>query len=78
MVSLPNSKLAFIYMPGGAKNPDGTDNSSYGTAPDYYVTQSVEDYYAECEKDTDKAFDYIEDYEYDTVLRYAVDVMKGK
>jgi C-terminal processing protease CtpA/Prc len=78
MVSLPNSKLAFIYMPGGAKNPDGTDNSLYGTAPDYYVTQSVEDYYAECEKDTDKAFDYTEDYEYDTVLRYAVDVMKGK
>jgi C-terminal processing protease CtpA/Prc len=78
MVSLPNSKVAFIYMPGGAKNPDGTDNSSYGTAPDYYVTQSVEDYYAECEKDTDKAFDYTEDYEYDTVLRCAVDVMKGK
>jgi hypothetical protein len=29
-------------------------------------------------RETDKAFDYTEDYEYDTVLRYAVDVMKGK
>jgi C-terminal processing protease CtpA/Prc len=78
MVSLPNSKVVFVYMPGGAKNPDGTDNSVYGTAPDDYVTQSIEDYYAECENNTDNAFDYSEDYEYDTVLRWAVDVLEEK
>jgi C-terminal processing protease CtpA/Prc len=77
MVSIPNSKLAFIYMPGGAKNPDGTDNSVYGTIPDYYVNQNIEDYYIEYENKTDKAFDYSETYEYDTVLRYAIDVLNG-
>lgn len=45
MISLPNSKLAVVYMPGGAKNPDGTDNSVYGTVPDYYTEQSIDDYY---------------------------------
>jgi C-terminal processing protease CtpA/Prc len=78
MVSLPNSKVLLVYMPGGAKNPDGTDNSLYGTAPDYYVTQSIEDYYGECENVADETFDYSENYTYDTELRFAVDVMLGK
>ena len=41
--SLPNSKLVFVYMPGGAKNSDGTDNSVVGTAPDKYVSTSMEE-----------------------------------
>ena len=35
---LPNSHLVYIYEPGCALNPDGSDNSLYGTSPDYYIT----------------------------------------
>ncbi len=42
---LPNSKLAFIYMPSKALNADGTDNSAYGTSPDIYISQTVESRY---------------------------------
>ena len=33
---LPNSGLVFVYMYGQAYNPDGTDNSLFGTAPDIH------------------------------------------
>lgn len=45
--ALPNSGLVFIYMPGKALNADGSDNSVHGTAPDVYIGESVEEYYAE-------------------------------
>lgn len=77
MVSLPNSKFVLIYMPGGAKNPDGTDNSVYRTAPDYYVTQTIDDYYAMQQSLSDEKFDYQKNYEYDTVLRYAIEKKNG-
>jgi C-terminal processing protease CtpA/Prc len=68
-ISLPNSKLMCIYMLGGAKNPDGTDNSVYGTSPDIYVSQTVDSFYAEEKSDS-------WDYEYklykDNVLMCAV------
>jgi len=72
---LPNSKLVFIYMPGGAKNPDGSDNSVCGTKPDEYICQSEEDYYTYIEmqnENTNMAI-FNEKLKYDTVLRYCVD-----
>ena len=45
---MPNSVLTFIYMPGAAKNPDGSDNSAVGTAPDIYVTD--DEISQECKK----------------------------
>lgn len=41
---LPNSGLVFTYMFGKASNADGTDNSTYGTAPDIYANISAEGY----------------------------------
>lgn len=41
---LPNSKLVYVYMPSKALNKDGTDNSTYGTAPDVYSGFSAEEY----------------------------------
>lgn len=75
MVSLPNSKFVCVYMLGGAKNPDGSDNSVYGTAPDYYVSQSIDDYYLEYSTNTS---DYNTKIEFDTVLRYAVEFIKNR
>lgn len=39
---LPNSRLLLIYMYGKAFNEDGTDNSVYGTSPDYYISDTAE------------------------------------
>ncbi len=38
---LPNSKLSFIYMPCGAIDYEGVDNSVYGTSPDYYTASEI-------------------------------------
>lgn len=45
---LPNSGLVYIYMPGAAKNPDGSDNSAIGTSPDIYA--SDDKILEECQK----------------------------
>lgn len=66
-----------MYMPGGAKNPDGTDNSVCGTAPDIYVSQTVEDFLLELKTgsldENDENWDTI--LSYDTVLRYGVNYL---
>jgi hypothetical protein len=56
-------------MLGGAKNPDGTDNSVYGTSPDIYVSQTVDSFYAEEKSDS---WDYEDKLYNDNVLMYAV------
>ncbi|MBQ8781107.1 MAG: S41 family peptidase [Oscillospiraceae bacterium] len=40
---LPESKLSMAYYPAIAFNPDGTNNSVYGTEPDIYISYSFED-----------------------------------
>ena len=45
---LPNSGLVYIYMPGAAKNPDGSDNSAIGTSPNIYA--SDDKILEECQK----------------------------
>jgi C-terminal processing protease CtpA/Prc len=39
---LPNSKIVFQYMGTEAFNPDGTNNSIHGTAPDIYLDQTAD------------------------------------
>ncbi len=73
MVSLPNSKFVCVYMVGGAKNPDGSDNSVYGTTPNYYIAQTIDDYYMEYEQ---KDLQYNTRREFDVVLNYAVEFIK--
>ena len=36
-VTLPESRLAFSYYPALSLNPDGSNNSVFGTEPDHYV-----------------------------------------
>jgi C-terminal processing protease CtpA/Prc len=74
-INLPNSKLVCIYMPSGAKNPDGTDNSVYGTSPDIYVSQTIDSFYAEEKSDS---WDYEDKLTSDSVLIQAVDEFKNK
>lgn len=37
-VTLPESRLAFSYYPALSLNPDGSNNSVFGTEPDHYVS----------------------------------------
>lgn len=41
---LPNSGLYISFMGSYGLNKDGTSNSKYGTAPDYYIEQNISDY----------------------------------
>ena len=77
-VCLPNSRLVFIYTPGGALNPDGSDNSVCGTKPDIYVTQSIDDFYTYHMLLNDHAdiLDFDTRLKYDTVLRSSIRTMK--
>lgn len=77
---LDNSKLAFIYMPGGAKNPDGTDNSVCGTSPDIYKELSTEDFIKH-QKENIESIDYMgykDRINYDTVLKACVEKIMEK
>ncbi|MBR2674131.1 MAG: hypothetical protein IKE52_01560 [Mogibacterium sp.] len=74
--SMPNSGLIYIYMPCGAQNPDGTDNSVYGTAPNYYVSQSKDDYIKA--SNTDIHDDYSAFLKNDTIYQWCVDYLKHK
>lgn len=78
MISLPNSKLAVVYMPGGAKNPDGTDNSVYGTVPDYYINQSIDDYYKMQVAIENGETGYSMYMKYDSVLKFVVEKMDSE
>lgn len=73
-MALPNSKLVFIYMPGGTFNSDGTDNSAYGTAPDKYVSCSIESLYRKFESYT---YSYSERKECDEVLKYSLELFEN-
>lgn len=70
-VSLPFSKLVFIYMPGGAKNYDTTDNSVYGNKPDKYISRSIESKYNEFESDS---YSYDDKINNDDVLTYSLEL----
>jgi hypothetical protein len=78
VLACPNSQLAFVYMPGGNLNPDGTDNSVFGTSPDIYISQSVDDFYLQQEMESVDRInqDHVQAaLLYDTVLRYSVELL---
>jgi hypothetical protein len=64
--SLKNSGFVFIYYPAVANNPDGTNNSVYGTSPDIRVMQSIDSFYRQREL----ALDGHNIAEYETMLQY--------
>lgn len=74
---LPNSHLVFIYMPGGAKNPDESDNSVCGTKADIYINFSESDFYIynEMIKNESDLSSFEAKLNYDTVLKYCVDYL---
>ena len=77
--SLPNSKLVFIYMPGKALTADGTDNSSYGTSPDIYISQSYESFYKlqQLQKNNKNPYIFENQLLWDEVLIKAIDIIKN-
>lgn len=77
---LPNSGLVFIYMYGQAYNPNGTDNSLYGTAPDIYSFISS-DSYKKCGELFDNNIDpytYENRLKWDDVLIKTLELIKEK
>ena len=66
MDSLPNSKLVYLYTPAKAFNSDGTDNSTYGTAPDIYAELSVSGF----EKKQQLISEGIDPYTYENRLKW--------
>ena len=76
---LPNSHLPFIYMPGAAKNADGSDNSVVGTAPDEYVEMTEDNLYKRIEmSDKGENTSSLENMIiYDSVLKRAIDILKN-
>ncbi len=78
-MSLPNSRLVFIYMPSGAKNPDGSDNSVSGTKADVYINLSKEDFntYNEMIESGEDYTSFEAKMKYDTILKYCVNLLEG-
>lgn len=68
----PESKLVFSYMPGGAKNPDNTDNSVIGTAPDIYVTQTIDEFFTMLKSENE-----LNDENWDTILSYDPEIRRA-
>ncbi|MBR3294348.1 MAG: hypothetical protein IKI69_08035 [Oscillospiraceae bacterium] len=75
VTTCPNSLLAFVYMPGGALNPDGTDNSVYGTSPDVYISQTLQDYSIQKYIEKYGSNDSQDPLLYDTVLQKAIEIL---
>lgn len=73
-MSLPNSCLVFVYMPSGAKNPDGSDNSVCGTKADVYINLSKSDFYTynEMLENSEDCTLFENKLKYDTALKYCI------
>lgn len=65
---LPNSGLLVSYFDSYAKNSEGKSNSVYGTVPDYYVENTIEDMLASENREKEKSMKAL--MEHDTQLRY--------
>lgn len=67
-------------MPGGAKKPDGSDNSVYGTQPDIYVNLNEEGFclYNEMITSQNDISSFESKLKYDTVLKYCTDIIQEK
>lgn len=82
MLAMPKSKLVFSYYPAISVNADGTDNSVFGTAPDYYFysdSPQNNDIYRQMQFDYGAAytFSYENRLLWDNVLMETVEMIKG-
>lgn len=80
-VALPKSKLCFTYYPALAFNDDGSNNSVYGTMPDYYAPQfSLGDLITRNnminENGSNFAYAYENKIKWDSPLKYTVDLIR--
>ncbi len=77
---LPNSNLVFYFMPGKAYNQDGTDNSTYGTAPMVYVNQNENSFrlYENLILDNEDPNTYENRLKWDNVLIETLKIIKEK
>lgn len=80
-VALPKSKLGFTYYPALSFNPDGTNNSVYGTTPHYYASDySLEDLITRNDMIDEYGSGYTYSYEnrvkWDSQLKYTIEMIK--
>jgi len=81
LIALPESKLAFTYNPALAFNPDGTNNSVYGTSPNFYVPDcTLENFVLRNKMISDYGTAYAYAYEHrvlwDNQLEFTVNMIK--
>lgn len=77
--SLPNSGIVFVYEPSTSYNPDGTDNSLYGTAPNIYVEQTEDSFIKQrlLLEDSDiNIYEYNNMLKWDNQLQFTLDLIK--
>lgn len=80
-VALPESKLAFSYYPAFSLNPDGSNNTVFGTEPNYYVPYSnIEDFILRNKMIVDYGSGYAYDYSnrimWDNQLKFTLELIK--
>ena len=80
LAMLPESRLVYYYSASVCLNPDGTDNSLYGTEPEIRCRQSIGGYYKRMHmlselKDADKPENRLE---WDDVLKNAYYICKNR
>ncbi|MDE6709705.1 MAG: hypothetical protein K2J76_04370, partial [Oscillospiraceae bacterium] len=78
MKILDRSGLYFYFTEFMYINPDGTDNSVYGTAPDIYSDVSVENYFLreEIRSGGENSYTIENRLKWDSVFREAVEIFK--
>lgn len=78
MKILERSGLYFYFTEFKYINPDGTDNSVYGTAPDIYSDVSVENYFLreEIRSGGENPYTIENRFKWDSVFREAVETLK--
>lgn len=73
---LPNSKLVINYNFGYNYNMDNRDNSVYGTAPDIYVQNGIDEYIKKLSQEN--SLSYESRIEWDSVLAKALELINEK
>ena len=58
----PNSRLVFVYMPSKVLDDKENDYSTKGTAPDIYVSDSLDDYKESKDAALEEAINYLDEH----------------
>ena len=73
---MPNSKLTFRVYDSQSFNANGTDNSIYGTSPDYYIPYTFESITKR--NQLQNVYDYENRLKWDNVLLETIEMINGE